>query len=232
LNFIITGLDQKYWNPWGASWVASLKELADTKATIVVIDHGLTKNTKDRLAEYGVVVYKSTSNGEYKNATISTIIDLSEQMEGNFVYYDADVWFQRSVDDVFDKIEDKILISKNANSGFLAGNTKCFQKYKMASKLAGFIKDDKIFDCFATYFDYNLNFIDDRYNFTNLPDLTEKENELYHGDDVVHAIHPTGILKKISLNKNLFFYERYPDLHKEYVYCEKNRLPKKLLPKS
>ena len=60
----------------------------------------------------------------------------------------------------------------------------------------------------------------------------EKENELYHGDDVVHAIHPTGILKKISLNKNLFFYERYPDLHKEYVYCEKNRLPKKLLPKS
>ena len=97
---------------------------------------------------------------------------------------------------------------------------------------SGFIKDDKIFDCFATYFDYNLNFIDDRYNFTNLPDLTEKENELYHGDDVVHAIHPTGILKKISLNKNLFFYERYPDLHKEYVYCEKNRLPKKLLPKS
>ena len=34
MNFIITGLDQKYWNPWGASWVASLKELADTLPAI------------------------------------------------------------------------------------------------------------------------------------------------------------------------------------------------------
>lgn len=232
MNFIITGLNEKYWNPWGACWIASLKEFAHTNATLVVIDHGLSKSTKNYLKEENIVLYPSIEKGRFRNATISTIVHLSEEMQGNFVYYDADVWFQNPIDDIFDIINNKIIVAKNANSGFLAGNSNCFRRYKTVSKFAKYMKDEKVFECFVKYFDYDLDLIDDKFNFINLPDLYSHDNLLMTSHVTPSAIHPTGIFKHISRNKNLLFHERFPDIFKRYVYFKKSQLPKKLFKKT
>jgi hypothetical protein len=120
----------------------------------------------------------------------------------------------------------------NSNYGFLAGNSDTFRRYKIASKLAKFIKDDNVFDCFVKYYDYDIEFIDQKYNYTNLPNLYLKEDCLCSDYCKPLAIHPTGILKHISRNKKLFFHEKFPELFQSYVYYEKSKLPKKLFKKT
>ena len=228
MNFIITGLNEKYWNPWGISWISSLKELSQTSCKIIVMDFGLNNITEKKLNEMGVSVQKENNSSNIRNATLSSIINLSKTLDGNIAYFDADCWFQENIDHVFDLIEDKMLIANNNNPGFLAGSHKSWQKFDTVNKITSLMKDENKVECMVKYFSSDVKLINDKFNCINLPDLKENNGLLSLQEQVQSVIHPTGILKKLALRKNLMFYERYPDIFKSYEISNKIKLSRKL----
>ena len=72
-------MNQKYWEPFGASWLASLKELSNTKSSLVVIDFGLNPIIKDFLRSQNVIVIgKKNPTTNYRNETLMTVLELSQ----------------------------------------------------------------------------------------------------------------------------------------------------------
>ena len=228
MNFIVTGMNDQYWNPWGISWIASLKELSQTSCKIIVVDFGLNNYTKKKLNEIDVLVQKENHTSNIRNATLSSIINLSKNLDGNIAYFDADCWFQEKIDHVFDLIEDKMIMVKNNNPGFLAGSNKAWQKFDIVNKITSVMKDENKVECMVKYFASDVKFIDDKFNCINVPDLKDNNGLLSLHEEVQTVIHPTGILKKLALRKNLMFYERYSDIFKSYEISNKIKLSRKL----
>ena len=231
MNYIVTGLTEKYWKPWGASWLASLLELAETKSNIVIIDFGLKNCTKEKIKNHNVILFEAEKKHLGRNSALNTICKLAKEVDGNFVYYDADVWFQDKIDDVFDFIEDKILICENRNFGFIAGNQKSWQNYEIVNNITDAMKDEAKTECLLKYFDNSLKFIENKYNCINLSDLTDDKILKYRGNAIA-ALHPTGTLKRLLAKRHLFFAERYPDLFSKYIDEKKVGIPKRLFKKS
>jgi lipopolysaccharide biosynthesis glycosyltransferase len=231
LNFIITAINEKYWNPWGISWIASLRELAQTKYTPIIIDFGLKTSTANKIKEFGITIYQGKKKSTIRNDALATIAQLNKQVCGNFVYFDADVWFQDNIDQLFDQIDNRIIMSQNKNAGFVAGSKKSWQKYDIINSITNFTKDGEKIDCLMKHFDSDINFVNNIYNFINLPNLKDEKGTLNFQGEMPLAIHPTGSLKKLATNRNILFHERYPDIFSEYSLKRKN-LPHILLNKS
>lgn len=229
MNFIITGLNERYWNPWGISWLASLHELAQTKAKPVIVDFGLSHISKEKIKTFDVIVYEAKKDSTTRNSCLNTIANLAKDIDGNFVYYDADVWFQNSVDEVFDRIEDSLLMTKNKNPGFIAGNSSSWKKYGNVHSITTALKDHNKTDCMLRFFESDITFIENRFNFVNLPDLKESGNNLVFHDVVQQAIHPTGLLKKLCNDKGVLFAEKHKDLFEKYAYNKKVGVSRRLI---
>lgn len=227
MNFLITGLNQKYYDPYGISWIASLKELAKTTVKPVVIDLGLNRDCQDFLRKHGAMLISKNLCGNIRNIILDSICEISKEVSGKYVYYDADCYFQQNIDNVFDLIDDKIIFTKNKNCGFIAGNSKTWDKLKFVNNMTNVFKDDEKISCFINYFDSNIEFISNKFNCTNT-DLKSKNDLLCFHDEVQSVIHPTGSLKKLFLGKKILFEERYKEIFTDYKN-EKNKISKRLI---
>jgi hypothetical protein len=229
LNFIITGLNEKYWNPWGISWLASLRDLAQTQSKPVIIDFGLSYATKEKIKSFDAIIHEGNKDSTIRNASLNTIAKLANEIDGNFVYYDADFWFQKPIDEVFDMIEDNLLMTKNKNPGFVGGNSISWKKYGTVHNMTAVLKDHNKTECMLKFFESEISFIDNKYNFINLPDLKDNKNNLIFHDIEQLAIHPTGILKKLCQNKSLLFSEKHKELFEKYAHNKKVGVSRRLV---
>lgn len=203
------------------SWISSLIEFADTKAKIIVVNCGLSPKTLKKLIELGVTVLPHVEAKGYHQTALLTLKKFDNDKGNKYLFFDADVWFQLPVDELFEKIDDNFLICENLNYGFLGFSSGGLKKLEMIQTFCSFTHDNDAFACLVRHFPNCLTTIDNKYNFNKLPDLRTKDGMLVFNDEPQAVLHFQGILKACSSKKNLLYHERYPDLFAKYNESKK-----------
>lgn len=218
INYVCTGFDEKYWNLWGESWIISLKELAkfDTKNAIIV-GYDLSEKTKQTILSFDAQIIESKPTKNFRFDTIKTICELLKTEKSNFAYWDADVYFQKNIDEIF-KDGNKLLSSKNC--GFVAGNYCSIKILDEILKLIELTGQEKYFnEQLINHFSYFLQFVDSKYNFTDF-------NNVKNNDQFV--VHPNQI--KNLTHRNILFWEKHKNLYSKYTKKRSNIPTLKLKP--
>lgn len=205
-HYVVTGFDEPYWNYWGESWIISLIELAKFDGNILIVDLGLSTSIKKKLTDFGAYFLPGETECQNKRASIlRSVTDFSIKYPGIYAVWDADVYFQKSVDEVFDLARDQIVITEN--TGFYAGQDKDLvwlrETQEMISSLYG-----EVFVCdfLKQSFPQKVSILDDTWNFTNVTSELDNQN----------VIHPTGRIKSLLTGKNILFWERHHELYEKH----------------
>ena len=220
MNAVFTGFDENYWHLWGTSWLASLQKVAQYQGDIFVVGFNLSEITQQKLVAAGVNVIGSEAEKNFRQNTLLEIAKYAKDKNGVFVYWDADVYFQDSIDSIFDLAKDELVITINSNLGFVAGPTKEWQIFEKVNSLMKSLNDKRdLFISVLFYFDGLFSRIDDTWNFTNIGNLKDLNGKLVYKDELQKVIHLSGFIKDCLKNKNILFQERY----KEYNSLFKKR---------
>lgn len=217
MNFVVTGLTQSYFNPWGLSWLASLQQLAKTSATPVVMDLGLAEKSVKFLEGHGVEVFKCKVISSHRQSIVDAMVRMAQQIPGKYLYYDADTWFQTNFDEIFDRVGDQILFAENSNAGFLAGDSKAWAYYEIIREIGAFIHDSSQLNAYHAFFSGWHSTVEHRYNFLQLASLEEKDGLLVTETGPVPTVHITNIQRGLALEKGLFFNQRHPTIFEQYL---------------
>lgn len=130
---IVVGFTQEYWEQWGVSWLATLKEFARFSGNVFFVVNGLSEITLQNLSKYGQVLHNDTINSLEIVKQIFSLMNSEEK----YLFFDADVYFQDSFDELFSF--DVLLLS---NKG-LFGGTK--------AQIEGFLQFYKITQLVQSY---------------------------------------------------------------------------------
>jgi hypothetical protein len=211
-NIVLTGFDENYWQQWGLSWIISLKEFAKFNGSIIVVGFNLSTTTVSKLAEFGVTLL----TGEGKDIRVGTLNAIQKiQFENPCVvaFWDADVYFQEEIDEIFDLAKNQIVITNNA--GFIAFPNEKYSDIKEMQDMVTFVEGVFVFD-YLKHYGVNISIIDDTWNYVDLPNLQEVDGKL-GTDKVQKVIHPSGHIKTLLTGKNLTFWDRYKDIYNKYI---------------
>lgn len=203
-RYVVTGFNEYYWHQWGVSWIASLKELAKFDENILVVDFGLSQITKNKLIEYGAYLLPGVGS-DFRVGIFNAILDFSKKYPGIFAIWDADVYFQSNIIEIFGQAKNNLLITKNP--GFYAGTHEHIQTLSKIQTLVSHIQNAHFFDCLKNYFPQLYLEVDDSWNFTDVAQNIDDKK----------VIHPTGDIKKMFNNQNIAFWERHKDIYNKYA---------------
>lgn len=204
MNYVVTGFDENYWERWGLSWIISLKELAKFQGTILVVDFGLPQSIKNQVKNLGA--YLLPSQGEaHRLAILEAISGFAAKYPGVYAIWDADAYFQSSIDEVFELASRQIVLTESP--GFFACPHDQFGRLNKIKQLAELFQDS-IHNCLS-YFPNAYTKIEDAWNYTQVANLQEL--------DCQKVIHPEGRIKALMTGKKIAFWERYPDLYEKYA---------------
>ena len=224
MNFVATGLNERYWNPWGIAWAVSLRKVAQTAADIVVLNYGLSLKAKGLLESLDIQVIDGVSNGSIRRSALLQVAKSASKGGDKIAYFDADIWFQQNFDDLFEKLEDsKLRLTNNMNQGFVAGDACAWGRYCDIAGLCRGTKEERVYEVLVNFFGGFYEKIDHRYNCPNVHQLVDVEGVLNHLGEPVSGIHFTGPLKTLGLRKNVSFQERHIDLFGEYINSRRSR---------
>lgn len=216
MNYVVTGFDEHYWNRWGISWIASLKELAKYQGTILVVDFGLPKPIKNELKELGAFLLPGKGSS-HRVGILNAIGEFAAKYPGVFAIWDADVYFQSNIDEIFDLANHKILATEYP--GFVACSHDQFVKIGNIQKLATSF-NDSFHNCLS-FFPDSYTKVDATWNYTQVANLQELDHQ--------KVIHPEGRIKALMIGKKIAFWERHPDIYERYTISKphsKSRLIK------
>jgi len=221
-NFIITGFDESYWPRWGSSWILSLREKAKYEGNVFVVDCGLSDFTKNKLISKNVFFLNSNPElPDVRTKTIDAIANYAKDYSGNYVYWDADVYFQESIDEIFEIISDKFIISNNHNHGFLAAP---FYQWSFIKDIENFIRlghdvvsHYSIFNSLLLDFSNLVTLVDNTWNFTEIHKVLNIKKSIEVNGVIQKVIHPSGPLKDILKNKNILFDEKYKAEYVDFI---------------
>jgi hypothetical protein len=217
VNFVVTGLTESYFNPWGLSWLASLQQLAKTSATPVVMDLGLVENSVKFLEGHGVEVFKCNAISNYRQSIVESMVRMAQQIPGKYIYYDADTWFQTNFDEIFDRIGNQVLFAKDSNAGFVAGDSKAWVYYEIIKEIGAFIHDSRQLNAYHNFFSGWYSTVEHHYNFLQLASLQEKDGNLVAESGPVPTVHINNIQRGLALEKGLCFSQRHPIIFEQYL---------------
>lgn len=210
MNFIVTGYSQNYWNPWGGSWLASLRLLAKTNAQLVVLDYGLSSQVVNILKKNDVLVKPVALKDNYRMDSLRHISVMAKNTHDNFIYYDADVWFQKNFDNLFEQFTHSLFAAKNGNLGMIGGSAKAWQKFDFVDKMTGFFRDPLLAESLS-YFNEYLISLHNTFNWTSLGNLTLEDKLFKYNGQAPIAIHPIGNQKDVCFTKKTLFAQMYAE---------------------
>jgi hypothetical protein len=214
-EYVVTGFDENYWYFWGSSWLASLREFSkQSPEQIIVVGFNLSENTKSKINDTGVSLFSGIYSGNIRYDTIQFITDLAKKENAIFAYWDADVFFQDDISEIFKIANNDLVVCSNLNQGFLAGPSHRWMFMSDILNIMSFF-NDKSDPCnfLIKYHDDFITKIDNTWNFTDIPHLKDVDNKLSYKNQLQKVIHPTGQIKIAVKNKNILFFERHKDLH-------------------
>jgi hypothetical protein len=220
-NYVFTGLNEKYWAHFGSSWIYSLREVAQYKGEVVVIDFGLLDSSKNKLKEKEVKIIESKEEEkeDIRRKTLQEIASFSKKNKGNFVYWDADVFFEGNIDQVFNEINDKIILTQNKNPGFVGGPYYQWAFIEDTIRLMSLAKQKTsstaVIECLNNHFGKFLNHVSNTWNFTDLTQIDTKKIDV--DGEKPKVMHPTGVLKSLLENSGFLFHNRQNEGYLRFV---------------
>lgn len=224
MNFVVTALNEKFWNPWGLSWALSLRKIAQPKADVVVLNHGLSLRSKSILESLDISVLDGASHGTLRQSALLQSAKNAVKGGDKVVYFDADIWFQKNFDEIFDEIDDsRLRLSSNFNQGFMAGNSRAWSNYTDIHAICQGTKESRVYEALVNFFQGFFDTTNHRYNCPNVHQLVDVDGTLTHMGMPVAGIHFTGPLKTLGLKKNVTFQERHSDLFGDYINSYRTR---------
>ena len=236
MNYVVTGINEGYWHNWGSSWILSLRDVAKYQGKVLVVAQNLSDSTKNKLRSKEVEIIECEKDEtNIRTSTIRKIMERAEKGDNKFVYWDADVFFQEEIDGIFDLIEDKFLVTKNLNRGFIAARSKRWNTLEDIEKFIELAKDEivyeKMFDILVKNMEKLTNKVENTWNFVDIQEA--KRNELgliTHREILQKAIHPTGNIKHTISGSGFLFFEKEKEKHQNFI-SSKNHTTRKLLTK-
>lgn len=232
-NYVVTGFDESYWRLWGASWLVSLREIAKHDPEhIVIVGFNLSTNTQSKILEAGAMLFPGVSSGDIRSDTMRAITDFAKKEAAIFAYWDADVFFQEDISEIFKIAADDLVVSANRSHGFLAGPSYQWMCVQDVLNFMSFMNDkSSLHECLVNHFGKFVVKTDNTWNFTDIPHLKDVEGKLTYRGQIQKTVHPTGQIKRILNNRNIFFWERHKELY-QTLDRKKNGVARKLMSKT
>lgn len=220
-DYIVTGFDLNYFNVFGISWLASLREIGNYKGKIIaVLYESFPSYIVDQLHLENVVTFFSKE----KKSRISTLdFILDYETEGKLAYWDVDGYFTSSVEEIFSFEEDRLILCENKNPGFFAGKQSSWKEFKKFRELTLFFEFSASTN-FADFYPSLVTLVDDEWNYCEPARLLSCPQK-------TKFVHLTGVIKSFP-NKELLFSERYPEIHNEWLEKFSSKSLKKKLIRS
>lgn len=215
-RYVVTGFDDNYWPSWGSSWILSLKEFAKFNDNILVVDLGLSQSAKAKLSDFGAYVLPAKGKGRL--GIFRTISDFAADYPGIFAVWDADVYFQKPIDEIFELARHKIAITENP--GFYAVSGQSFPWLREMQDMLSFIFRNDIFfhESLKNHFLSCREIIDNTWNFIDVSRSLEDQK----------VIHPSGKIKSLLPGRDILFWERHKELF-DAAFSTKHHMGRKLL---
>ena len=223
---IVTSFDKQYWQDWGASWVASLKELAKYKGKVIIINLGdLPFGALGRLKELGFNVIPAVRR--FDRPPLDRFVTLglyARDNPGYYAYWEADAYFQADVDGVFEgsrlacTIDRSNLPGNRFHAGFLSGPSPAWEVFGNFLTFAadfGNTSDQDILNDYCRCFGRLVDVADDHWNCTDLANLKWRDG-FYLGETLAKVVHPAGPFKQMSDGRQYLFSEKYKNLHDDW----------------
>jgi hypothetical protein len=218
-RYVVTGMDESYWSRWGLSWIVSLKEMAHYTGNILVVDLGLSPATKAKLVQLGATTTPPQAGTDPRLLVYKYVAELASGEPGIYACWDADVYFQKNIDEIFDLASDSLCVASR-NAGFLAGPSHRWPAVtnimNVVRFLDGGVQGQVVYDVLTRHFKAFTRTVDDGWNYVNIPSLKEGEHLTAEGR-VVPVVHPSGPIKKFLSNRHVLFWERHPVLLEQYA---------------
>jgi hypothetical protein len=218
-NHVFTGLNEKYWDHFGSSWIYTLREVAKYQGEIIVVDCGLHGLSKKKILEKGAKIITGSEANDIRIETIKQVSKYAKENKGKFVYWDADVFFEENIDKIFEEINEKILLTENGNPGFIAGP---HYQWAFVEDIMNFMQTAKqpitspaVFKCLIDHFEKFIRHISNTWNFTGLSQIESKKLEIE--GEKPKVIHPTGSLKPLLEGKGFLFHDRKNDGYLKFI---------------
>lgn len=230
-NYVVTGFNEEYWHFWGVSWLVSLKEFAKhNPGQTIVVAYDLPVSIKNKIIETGVILIPHQFSDDIRSSTIQVILDLAKKESALFAYWDADVFFQDQINEIFDLGKNDLLVSKKP--GFIAGSSQKWLYLEEVLNIMSLTHDtSNVHDCLLAHFDKLISIVDDTWNFTEVPYLKDIDGYLAFKGIPQKVIHPSGEIKRMLINRNILFWERHKDLFSRSLERKKINF-RKLISKS
>ena len=138
------------YNTFIYEFLVSLRTLGKYDGEVLIFDYsggGLLKEigTSTKYGYLSIISLDPTSNHCISNRrNVDTIPFLNQYKDHNIAHFDADIWFQRDVNPMFEKIENTegmyLAVEPNRSCNFREGPEELIDLYKKnASKLGGFV---------------------------------------------------------------------------------------------
>lgn len=105
---VVTACDSRAYESMLVPFLASLKEVAGWRGKISVVDLGLTDDQRERLDDIGVFLMPKVNRSQA--IVCERFFAIASAMNDNDVYavFDADIWFNESIDDIFEAYDNKL----------------------------------------------------------------------------------------------------------------------------
>lgn len=129
-NVIITWANDKNKN-FLSEFIISLRSLGNYYEKLIVVDYGLPESFKEIFYEDIEYLPYDCSDLNIETHKLISALDLSKSYK-NVVLFDADMWFQSDINDIFNEIQnsDGILCSSEVNPFFFGFQERMFYNLK------------------------------------------------------------------------------------------------------
>jgi len=203
MDKVFTCFDNNYFNSYGISWLASLRELGKYTGPVYAASFEcLSTHIVEKLAKENFFVIDCHN----KPKTRTSAFEVFSLEAGNFAYWDIDGYFLNSIESM--QIENKLLFTKD--SGFVAGNLnswKTVSEYNRLNNFCGFKQDLNV----HKYFPNSVDFLNSTWNHCTA-------NRGIPADTIF--VHFAGEIKNISTatrDGDISFVVKYPEIHKAWT---------------
>lgn len=220
-NYVVSGFTHKYWNYEGASWLASLLNIAKyTPKQIIIFAFDLPLFVRNQISDYGIKIIECNYEKNFRISTVKHICDYASNTNDNFAYWNIDAYFQEDISEVF---QSQICVTNNL--GFISAPAKEWKFIKQIANAADVINID-VASCLCKYYCGKTKILSDTFNFTDVGILNEVNEKLCFQNMPQKVIHVLPQMKTKIFDKQIAFADR----HKELLHQFLNRsVSKKLL---
>lgn len=206
-QYVVTVVDEKEWQPWGLSWIASLRDLARYKGKVLVVTDDAPPHFLDRLRQTGVNVLVSKGG-------VRTLAEFAGKNPGLYAFWDSHVYFQEDITAVFGQTPGCV-----ENSSFMVAPSQVWEFLADFQNLASFLDHPAtdLMALFTKHFQVLFNRLSPTWAFSDIVSLKKTRDKFLYLDEPIKAVQFTDFFLPLLVEKNIFFWEKHKAVYDNWL---------------